>query len=388
MQFAAAVGGEAQGAAVQLAGDPAAGEGMGEERGAEGSAEMGAALAPVETAVGEAAALCMEVFQIDAEVAEGGFSVGGELVGGAGTGPICGTCSRAGAGSRCAGGWVERDPAEGEETVVEGDGEGSGHVVVTGTRGAEGLGCGGNEAGAGDAGEDAEALEGAGDFGPGKGVVTMAPLGCDADEALGLEAAEVNAGGGGGDVGEDGQLSAGAGVSIEERTEHAGAGRLGDGGSDGGDGGVHALLCIHGLTVNEVWRRGKGEDEVTGCRLQVAGCRAQGTGHRAQGEAMAMTCFIRYQIDPFQKDAFRQYAENWGRIIPRCGGNLVGYFLPNEGTNDIAWGLIAFADLAAYELYRRRLRGDAEARENFAMAEKLRLILREERTFLESVEMR
>jgi len=103
---------------------------------------------------------------------------------------------------------------------------------------------------------------------------------------------------------------------------------------------------------------------------------------------MAMTCFIRYQIDPFQKDAFRQYAENWGRIIPRCGGNLVGYFLPNEGTNDIAWGLIAFADLAAYELYRRRLRGDAEARENFAMAEKLRLILREERTFLESVEMR
>ncbi len=101
---------------------------------------------------------------------------------------------------------------------------------------------------------------------------------------------------------------------------------------------------------------------------------------------MAMTCFIRYQIDPFQKDAFRQYAENWGRIIPRCGGQLVGYFLPQEGTNDIAWGLIAFADLAAYEIYRRRLRGDGEARANFAMAEKLRLILREERTFLETVE--
>lgn len=101
---------------------------------------------------------------------------------------------------------------------------------------------------------------------------------------------------------------------------------------------------------------------------------------------MSMTCFIRYQIDPFQKDAFRRYAENWGRIIPRCGGNLVGYFLPQEGTNDIAWGLISFADLAAYEIYRRRLRGDAAARENFAMAEKLRLILREERTFLETVE--
>jgi NIPSNAP len=118
---------------------------------------------------------------------------------------------------------------------------------------------------------------------------------------------------------------------------------------------------------------------VAGARVRI-----QVTGHRRFG--MAMTCFIRYQIDPFQKDAFRRYAENWGRIIPRCGGQLVGYFLPSEGTNDIAWGLIAFVDLAAYELYRRRLRGDAAAMENFTMAEKLRLILREERTFLETVE--
>jgi hypothetical protein len=101
---------------------------------------------------------------------------------------------------------------------------------------------------------------------------------------------------------------------------------------------------------------------------------------------MKMTCFIRYQIDPFQKDAFRQYAENWGRIIPRCGGQLVGYFLPYEGTNDIAWGLIAFDSLAAYEAYRARLRSDKEALENFAMAQSKRLVLREERTFLETVD--
>ena len=101
---------------------------------------------------------------------------------------------------------------------------------------------------------------------------------------------------------------------------------------------------------------------------------------------MRVTCFIRYQIDPFQKEAFRKYAENWGRIIPRCGGFLVGYFLPHEGTNDIAWGLIAFESLAAYEAYRARLREDAEARANFAMAEKMRFILREERTFLETVD--
>lgn len=100
---------------------------------------------------------------------------------------------------------------------------------------------------------------------------------------------------------------------------------------------------------------------------------------------MTMTCFIRYQIDPFQREEFKRYAENWGRIIPRCGGHLVGYFLPHEGTNDVAWGLIAFDSLAAYEAYRSRLKGDEEARENFAMAQAKRLILREERTFVEVV---
>ncbi|HZQ22642.1 MAG TPA: NIPSNAP family protein [Terriglobales bacterium] len=101
---------------------------------------------------------------------------------------------------------------------------------------------------------------------------------------------------------------------------------------------------------------------------------------------MRITCFIRYQIDPFQRGEFKKYAENWGRIIPRCGGYLVGYFLPHEGTNDIAWGLIAFDSLASYEAYRARLRTDPESRENFAMAQSKRLILREERTFLEVVE--
>ena len=101
---------------------------------------------------------------------------------------------------------------------------------------------------------------------------------------------------------------------------------------------------------------------------------------------MSITCFIRYQIDPFQKDAFAAYAKNWGSIIPRCGGHLVGYFLPAEGTNDVAWGLIKFENLAAYEAYRTRLKADPEARKNFDFAQSKRLILREERTFLETVE--
>jgi hypothetical protein len=101
---------------------------------------------------------------------------------------------------------------------------------------------------------------------------------------------------------------------------------------------------------------------------------------------MKITCFIRYQIDPFQREAFKLYAENWGRIIPRCGGKLVGYFLPHEGTNNIAWGLIAFDSLAAYEAYRARLKSDPEAIENFSMAQTKRFILSEERTFVEIVE--
>lgn len=101
---------------------------------------------------------------------------------------------------------------------------------------------------------------------------------------------------------------------------------------------------------------------------------------------MTITCFIRYQIDPFQRDEFKKYAETWGRIIPRCGGHLVGYFLPYEGTNDVAWGLIAFDSLASYEAYRARLRSDPEARANFAMAQSKRLVLREKRTFVEVVD--
>jgi hypothetical protein len=102
--------------------------------------------------------------------------------------------------------------------------------------------------------------------------------------------------------------------------------------------------------------------------------------------SMTITCVIRYQIDPAQRDGFKEYAENWGRIIPRCGGRLVGYFLPYEGTNDVAWGLIAFDSLASYETYRTRLKADAEARENIAMAQSKRLILREERNFVEAVD--
>ena len=98
-----------------------------------------------------------------------------------------------------------------------------------------------------------------------------------------------------------------------------------------------------------------------------------------------ITCVIRYQIDPFQREAFSIYASNWGQIIPRYGGHLLGYFLPYEGTNDVGWALIAFDSLAAYETYKNRLRSDAAAMANFADAKTKRYILREERNFVDGV---
>ena len=71
---------------------------------------------------------------------------------------------------------------------------------------------------------------------------------------------------------------------------------------------------------------------------------------------MPITVFIRYQLDPFKRAQFEQYSKNWLTIIPKCGGDLLGYWMPHEGTNNIAFALISFESLAAYESYRARLR--------------------------------
>ena len=100
---------------------------------------------------------------------------------------------------------------------------------------------------------------------------------------------------------------------------------------------------------------------------------------------MSVTCVIRYQIDPFKRALFEEYSRRWLSIIPRCGGDLIGYFMPQEGTNNIAYGLVSFESLAAYEAYRAKLRGDAESVANFNFAEEHKFILAEERTFLRKV---
>jgi hypothetical protein len=101
---------------------------------------------------------------------------------------------------------------------------------------------------------------------------------------------------------------------------------------------------------------------------------------------MTITVFIRYEIDPYQREAFEAYARGWARLIPKCGGDLVGYWLPHEGTNNVAFGLISCESLAAYESYRARLRADAAGAANFRFAEERRFIVTEERSFLRPME--
>ncbi|MFL5295255.1 MAG: NIPSNAP family protein [Phenylobacterium sp.] len=99
----------------------------------------------------------------------------------------------------------------------------------------------------------------------------------------------------------------------------------------------------------------------------------------------SIVCCIRYRIDPFQRDAFQEYARRWLAIIPKMGGDLLGYFLPWEGTNNVGLALIGFECLAAYETYRGRLRSDAEAIANVRFAQEKRFILEETRTWLQTV---
>ena len=95
-----------------------------------------------------------------------------------------------------------------------------------------------------------------------------------------------------------------------------------------------------------------------------------------------LTCCIRYEIDPFKREEFAQYAQAWGQAIPRCGADLIGYYAPHEGSLTTAYALYNIESLAAYEAYRARLAADPLGKENFAFAQAERFILREDRIFL------
>lgn len=100
-----------------------------------------------------------------------------------------------------------------------------------------------------------------------------------------------------------------------------------------------------------------------------------------------ITLSIRYTIDPRKRGDFERYARALGIVIPRCGGELVGYWMPTlfAGPTNIAIALIDFPSLAAYEQYRERLARDGDNVEGVRRAQESGCILVEDRTFLQRV---
>lgn len=118
----------------------------------------------------------------------------------------------------------------------------------------------------------------------------------------------------------------------------------------------------------------------------LAGPRESSAKSKQNGEnSMNVVCHIRYEIDPYKRDLFERYARTWLTVIPANGGALLGYFMPSEGTNYVAHALVGFDSLAAYEIYRRRLKVDPASVANFEFAQREKFILREEREWLEPV---
>lgn len=209
--------GEREGAAVEIANDPLPGDGVLQEGGSQGAGDVGAALAPIETGIGETPPEGSGWGYVDAEVLE---------------------CFHAGAsdvvGFVTAGG-IRDEPAFTQELVMQRDGDGSCHVVVTGAGLVQGGGGAGDELFRDAAGEDSKMFEKAGDLGAAQRVVAVAALGCNADELGFSEAVEVGAGGGGRDFRERCEFGTGARMTVEQGEQHAGSCWLADGRGDFGE---------------------------------------------------------------------------------------------------------------------------------------------------------
>jgi NIPSNAP len=100
-----------------------------------------------------------------------------------------------------------------------------------------------------------------------------------------------------------------------------------------------------------------------------------------------ITLCIRYRIDHNKYCEFETYARTLAQPVRRCGGNLIGYFLPTKlaGRTNEALALIAFPDLGAYERYRDALARDPGAAECLARVESSGCIVSEDRSFLQQV---
>jgi len=100
-----------------------------------------------------------------------------------------------------------------------------------------------------------------------------------------------------------------------------------------------------------------------------------------------ITLAIRYTLDANKLADFEAYAATLQRPLARCGGSLVGYYLPTKfaGPTNVALALIDFPSLAAYEQYREKLASDPAASDCLRRVESAGAILIEDRAFLRRV---
>ena len=94
-----------------------------------------------------------------------------------------------------------------------------------------------------------------------------------------------------------------------------------------------------------------------------------------------VTCYVRYIIDPYKIEAFEHYGRRWISLVQKFGGEHHGYFMPSEGTSNIALAMFTFPSLAAYEQYRTMAAVDPECQAALEHAEQTRCIVSYERSF-------
>jgi len=98
-----------------------------------------------------------------------------------------------------------------------------------------------------------------------------------------------------------------------------------------------------------------------------------------------ITCYLKYVIDPYKLVEFEHYAKLWIPLVDRMGGVHHGYFMPHEGSNNIAYALFSFESLSKYEEYRNEIHTDEECQVALAYAKETGCIFSFERSFMRPV---
>ena len=98
-----------------------------------------------------------------------------------------------------------------------------------------------------------------------------------------------------------------------------------------------------------------------------------------------ITCYLKYTLDPFKIKEFEHYGKLWIPLVEKFGGTHHGYFMPHEGSSDVALALFSFPSLADYEMYRTKSMDDLECQEAMNYYKETKCFLRFERTFMRPV---